>query len=150
MEHNILMEKFGPCGLLCEKCFAYEKGSIKYHAELLKANLGDFDIYAQRFVTLLENPVFIKYQNFKEMLNLFSEGSCMGCRKQDCHLFKACGVKQCSKDKKVDYCYQCNDFPCNNTGFDENLKRRWLTINEKMREVGLESYYNEIKDKPRY
>jgi len=123
MEQNVLMEKFGPCGLLCEKCFAYEKGSIKYHAEQLKANLGDFDVYAQRFVTLLEKPVFDKYQEFKEMLIVFSEGGCLGCRKQDCHLFKGCGVKQCYKEKKADYCHHCNDFPCNNTGFDENLKR---------------------------
>jgi len=150
MEQNTLMEKFGPCGLLCEKCFAYEKGSIKYHAGQLKDSLGDFDIYARRFVTLLEEPVFSKYKEFKELLDLFSHGSCKGCRKQDCHLFKTCGVKQCYKDKKVDYCYQCNDFPCNNTGFDENLNHRWLLINERIREIGLESYYNEIKDKPRY
>ena len=150
MDKNSLKDKFGPCGLLCEKCFAFDGGLIKYHADQLKRNLGDFDVYAQRFVTLLEIPVFDKYLEFKEMLSFFSEGSCMGCRKQDCHLFKGCGVKQCYKDKKVDFCYQCIDFPCNNTGFDENLKRRWLSINEKIREIGLESYYNEIKDKPRY
>lgn len=149
MEDN-LFDKFGPCGLLCEKCFAFEKGKIKHHAEQLKECLGGFDNYAKRFVTLLEEPVFDKYNEFKALLNLFSQGSCQGCRKQECHLFKTCGVKQCYKDKNIDYCYQCIDFPCNNSGFDENLKQRWLKINHKIREIGLEKYYSEVKDKPRY
>lgn len=145
-----LIDKFGPCGLSCDKCFAYDRGLIKHHAEQLKSKLGDFDNYAKRFVTLLEEPIFRKYPDFKELLNLFSKGSCQGCRNQDCHLFNDCRVKQCYKDKKVDYCFQCDDFPCNNTGFDENLKQRWLKINNKIKEIGLENYYSEIKDNPRY
>jgi hypothetical protein len=145
-----IIDKFGPCGLLCEKCFAYNNGQIKLHAEQLKNNLGDFDNYAKRFVTLLDEPVFDKYAGFKEFLNLLSSSNCQGCRKQECHLFKACKVRHCYKDKEVDYCYQCEDFPCNNTGFDDNLTQRWLSINHKIRKIGLESYYNEIKDQPRY
>jgi hypothetical protein len=147
---NDLTDKFGPCGLLCEKCFAFNNGRIKHHAEQLKYNLGNFDNYAKRFVTLLDEPVFDKYPDFKELLHLLSSGNCQGCRKQACHLFKDCKVKDCYKVKGVDYCYQCNDFPCNNTGFDDNLKQRWATINQKIRELGLENYYNEIKELPRY
>lgn len=145
-----LNDKLGYCGLFCEKCFAYDKGPIRFCAEQLKNNLGAFDNYAKRFVSLLEEPVFDKYPGFKEVLDLLSKGSCQGCRKQECQLFKDCKVKQCCKTKEVDYCYECTDFPCSNTGFDENLYQRWLTIHHKIREVGLEDYYNEIKDKPRY
>lgn len=145
-----LLDKFGPCGLLCEKCFAYEKGAIRQHAEKLKLHLGEFDNYAKRFVSLLNNSTFEKYPDFKEVLNFLSLGNCKGCRKQECHLFRACNVKQCYKDKKVDFCYQCPDFPCKNTGFDEKLEQRWLKLNNKIREIGLEEYYNEIKNKPRY
>ena len=147
---NKLINKFGPCGLLCEKCFAYNNGQIKYYAEQLKNNLGNFDNYAKRFVTLLNEPVFEKYADFKELLNLFSSNNCYGCRKQECHLFKDCKVRLCYKDKGVDYCFECKDFPCDSTGFDDNLEQRWLKINERIRENGLENYYNEIKDKPRY
>ena len=149
MQHD-LIDKFGPCGLLCEKCFAYVNGPIRYHAEQLKNNLGEFENYASRFVTLLDEPVFGKYPDFKALLDLMASNNCNGCRKQECHLFRDCKVKQCYKDKGVDYCYQCADFPCNQTGFDENLHKRWLKINQKIREVGLENYYSEIKDKPRY
>ena len=147
---DTFIDKFGPCGLLCEKCFEYYKGPIRFHAEQLKNNLGDFDNYAKRFVTLLNEPFFSKYPDFKELLNLLSSGNCQGCRKQECHLFRDCNVKHCYKEKGVDYCYQCKDFPCNNTGFDDNLKHRWLNINQKIRETGLENHYNVIKDKPRY
>jgi hypothetical protein len=145
-----LVDKFGPCGLLCEKCFAFENGPIKQHAEQLKNYLGSFDNYAKRFVTLLEEPVFTKYPDFKEVLVLLSSGKCKGCRKQDCHLFGNCKVKQCYKDKSIDFCFQCASFPCNNTGFDENLAMRWKAINHKIREIGLENYYEEIKNNPRY
>ena len=145
-----LIDKFGPCGILCEKCFAYKHGSIRLHADVLKKDLGEFDNYAKRFVTLLDEPNFGKYPEFKDLLNIFSTGDCSGCRKQECHLFKGCKVKDCYKNKEVDFCYQCKEFPCENTGFDDNLKQRWLIINNKIREIGLEKYYSEIKDKPRY
>lgn len=145
-----LKNKFGQCGLLCEKCFAFEGGSIQYHAEQLLANLGQFDNYAKRFETLLNEPKFEKYQDFKQMLQLFATENCKGCRLQECHLFTNCMVRDCYKGKGVDYCFQCNDFPCNDTGFDENLQNRWLAINNRIREIGLEKYYGEIKDKSRY
>ena len=39
----------------------------------------------------------------------------------------------------------------NNAVFlDEHLKRRWIQINKRMKEIGPESYYQETKDLPRY
>jgi hypothetical protein len=145
-----LKNKFGPCGILCEKCFAFDKGPIHHHSEKLKYYLGDFDNYAKRFVTLLDNPAFAKYPDFKELLNIFASANCHGCRKQDCRLFKGCKVKDCHKTENVDYCFQCSKFPCKDTGFDDNLKKRWLKINSRILEIGLDNYYVEIKDKPRY
>lgn len=145
-----LIDKFGPCGLLCEKCFAYDLGPIRSNAEQLKNHLGEFDLYAKRFVKLLDEPLFDKYPDFKEFLHLLSSNNCKGCRKQECHLFKNCKVRECYKTQKVEYCFQCVEFPCNNTGFDDNLRQRWLKINKKIREVGLENYYNEVKEKSRY
>jgi len=145
-----LLDKFGPCGLLCEKCFAYDTGPIHFHAEQLKINLGEFDNYANRFSTLLDEPKFGDYPVFKEFLGLLSVSNCQGCRKQECHLFIDCKVKDCYKKMKVDFCFQCADFPCDHTGFDENLEKRWLKINQRIIENGLDNYYNEIKDKPRY
>ena len=141
---------FGPCGLLCEKCFAYDHGPIHYHAQQLQIHLGSFDVYAQRFEKLLNKPVFKNYPEFKEFLNFLASDNCKGCRNDCCKLFINCKVKECYKKKKIDFCFQCSDFPCAQTGFDNNLQERWLKINERIKEIGIENYYHEIKDKPRY
>lgn len=153
-ESNISFERIkrqlGPCGIYCGKCFAFADGDIKRHSlELMKA-LGNFEPYAQRFVTLLEEPVFGKYPDFKEMLAHFANGGCKGCREDDCQIFKSCRVKQCAREKAVDFCFQCPEFPCDHTGFDENLQKRWIAINRRMKKIGVESYFAEIKDKSRY
>lgn len=145
-----IKKHLSPCGINCGKCFAFSAGDIKKHSMALKENLGNFDVYAQRFVELLNEPVFTKYPEFKEMLRYFSNVNCGGCRQEKCKFFKNCRVRDCSERKGVDFCFQCAEFPCNNTGFDENLRKRSVEINKKMKEVGVNVYYESIKDKPRY
>jgi len=150
MEDNHLLNRLAPCGLHCGKCFAFVDGDIRKYSLLLKESLGNFDICAERFSGLLNKPVFQKYPDFKEMLEYFTTVECQGCRNETCKLFDSCKVKECAKQKKVDFCFQCDEFPCNNTGFDEHLLKRSVDINQRMKEIGVENYYQEIKDKPRY
>ena len=150
MENREILNRLAPCGLHCGKCFAFANGDIAKHSSELQKSLGNFDIYAQRFVELLNEPAFCKYPEFKEMLSVLAEGTCNGCRKEHCKLFKSCNVRTCAEKKKVDFCFQCNDFPCDQTGFDDHLYERSVNINIHMREIGIESYFNEVKDKPRY
>ncbi len=150
MDYEIIKERLSPCGLHCGKCFAYKEGDIVKSSKALKKDLGEFDVYAKRFVKLLDRPIFEKYQDFKEMLEYFAIGDCSGCRNETCKLFKNCKVRLCSENKDVDFCFQCAEFPCNNTGFDEHLNERSVKINQRMKEIGVDNYYEEIKDKPRY
>ena len=150
MGYEFIKTRLSPCGLHCGKCFAFSEGKICQLSQELKYNLGDFDVYAERFVTMLDEPIFLKYSDFKEMLEFFSKGKCKGCRNEKCVMFKSCKVRECSENEGVDFCFECSNFPCNNTGFDEHLYKRWKDINVKMKMDGVETYYNEIKDKPRY
>lgn len=145
-----ILEALAPCGLNCEKCFAHMDGEIRKYSRLLKEKLGNFEVYAKRFETLLDNPIFGKYPDFKEMLDYFALGGCRGCRHEQCRLFAGCGVRSCHQAKGVDFCHTCDDFPCDHTGFDEPLRRRWIQINERIRMIGVARYYEEIRDKPRY
>jgi hypothetical protein len=147
---DLIKERIAPCGLHCGKCFAFHKSAIKELSKGLKNELGNFDVFAERFVDLLNEPVFKKYSDFKELLNYFSSVECKGCRNENCKLFKNCKVRECYKEKKVDFCYQCNDFPCNDTGFDQHLYKRFVEINLKIKSIGIENYFGEIKDKLRY
>ncbi len=150
MTSEFIKSRLAPCGLHCGKCFAFNDGDIKQKSTQLKKSLGNFDVYAERFTELLDEPVFVKYGAFKDMLYHFSEVNCKGCRKENCKLFKECKVRGCSDEKGVDFCFQCEEFPCNKTGFDEHLQKRSVNINKHIKEIGIESYYLEIKDKSRY
>jgi hypothetical protein len=150
MGYEKIKASIAPCGLSCENCFAYADGDIRRYSLKLKKKLGNFEAYARRFETLLGNPIFKKYPDFKEMLDYLASENCRGCRNEQCRLFKDCGVRGCHQEKQVDYCYQCREFPCGNTGFDGRLHKVWVAINEKIRSAGIEKYYEETKDRPRY
>ena len=150
MDYEYIKSRLSPCGLHCGKCFAFANGEIALLSKKLKDSLGNFDVYAERFVSLLNEPAFSKYPDFKVLLSLLSEPKCKGCRKEKCVLFKSCKVRECSEKRNVDFCFQCDDFPCNNTGLDEHLYKRSVSINQEMKDTGIEAYYAKVKDKPRY
>ena len=147
MKYDDITKFLAPCGLNCGKCQAYSEGEIKKNAAELKRLLGSFDRYAERFSNFL--PVFKNYPAFKVLLNQFSEANCKGCRQGDCK-YPHCGVAPCYKQKGVDFCFQCGEFPCDKTNFDPNLYKRWLATNQRMKEVGIEAYFEETKGQPRY
>jgi Protein of unknown function (DUF3795) len=139
-----------PCGLSCEKCFAHVDGDIRGYSINLKEKLGNFENYAKRFETLIGDPVFKKYPDFKEMLDYFAKANCKGCRNEQCKLFTDCGVRACHQERQIDFCYMCDEFPCKKTNFDEGLYKRWILINEKIKEIGIEDFFKKTKDRPRY
>jgi hypothetical protein len=147
MIYQDIVKVLAPCGLNCGKCQAYEEGEIRKHATELKKLLGSFDSYAVRFSKFL--PVFKNYSAFKELLNHFSSANCKGCRQGDCK-YPNCGVASCYKEKNLDFCFQCKEFPCSKTNFDSDLHARWLAMNSCMKEIGVEAYFEETKDQPRY
>ena len=69
--NEIIKKHIAPCGLHCGGCFAFNGGKIQKHSGELAKSLGNFDVYAQRFVTMLDEPVFENYQAFKSMLHYF-------------------------------------------------------------------------------
>jgi hypothetical protein len=150
MDPERIKASIAPCGLNCEKCFAHVDGDIRRYSRKLRKRLGNFEAYAKRYETLLQNPVFSRYPDFKEMLDYLASENCRGCRNEQCRLFKNCGVRGCHQEKGVDFCHQCGEFPCGNTRFDERLHKAWVAINEKIRKSGIEKYCDEAKDRPRY
>ncbi len=149
MEYNEILDILGPCGLNCKKCVLNKDGDIKHHAVELKKLLGSFDLYAERFGKLI-SPTFKEYSKFKGLLEYLTQVECKGCRKQECSIYPNCGVVDCYKEKKIDFCFQCSDFPCENTNFDPDLNRRWILMNKRIREIGIDAYCKESIKYPRY
>ena len=106
-----------------------------------------FESHYERFSSFV--PTFGKYPEFNEMLELLAGVDCAGCRGNESKR-KLCGIARCHKDKEIDFCFRCGEYPCDPEGIDEELRRRWIKINDRMKEIGVEAYFEEIKDKPRY
>jgi len=142
-----ILGTLAPCGLNCRKCFAYNEGEIKSLSKRLKKLLGNFDKYAERFSRFL--PEFDNYPSFKKLLDFFAHGNCTGCRNGTCK-HPDCGVFHCYKEKGVEFCFQCEEFPCDKTNFDLDLHQRWLEMNVRMKKIGIQKYFEESKRNPRY
>ena len=52
--------------------------------------------------------------------------------------------------KGIDFCYQCDEFPCNKTNFVTGLYKGWVMINEKIKKIGAETFYEKTRTRPRY
>jgi hypothetical protein len=150
MKDDHIKEAVAPCGLNCETCFAHVNGDIRRYSGKLKEALGNFEPYARRFETLLDASAFKAYPDFKAMLDYFASENCQGCRNEQCKMFKNCGVRPCHQARQVDYCHQCDDFPCDQTNFDPLMYSNWVRLNEKIKRVGLEEFYAVNRNRPRY
>jgi len=147
ISYEEVLQNLAPCGLNCSKCMAFADGLISRHARELSRLLGSFDTYAERFSKFI--PVFNDYPQFKNLLDFFTQADCRGCRKGECK-YPNCVVPECSRERKIDFCFQCDEFPCEKVTFDPHLKKRWLSMNRRMKEIGAERYCEETRNTLRY
>lgn len=143
-----LREILSPCGLDCGKCLANPDSPIACRARELREELGGFADYAPRFAEY--DPAFARYPAFAALLDhLADKGSCPSCRSGNC-LFQGCFVSRCTREKGLDYCADCAEFPCAGANLPFHLDALWRRSNQAIREMGAEAFYATIKDHPRY
>ena len=150
MNYKDIREITAPCGIDCKKCIAYSDGYVKETSARLTELLGpNFGVHAERFSKFY--PAMANYQSFKEMLQFFEDASCPGCRNGHPQ-FPNCGVATCPKIEsgEADFCFQCDEFPCERPEFHPSLEERWKNKNKRMAEIGVEEFYKETIDEPRY
>ncbi len=148
MTEKDILKRVAPCGLNCGACLAFEGGPIQRSSRELTELLGpNFIHYSKRLSAM--NPVLGKYPDFAEVLHFLAGGTCGGCRATGC-LYSDCRVRLCVRERGVDFCHQCPDFPCSGTGYPPELLERWRDNNEKLRGMGLAAYHEMIRSKPRY
>lgn len=147
MTNDDLLRRIAPCGLDCGRCLDNPDSPIGRHARALGRELGGFGRRAAFFAAL--DPVFAAYADFERLLDRLGRGGCRGCREGTC-LFADCRVKDCVKERGVDYCWQCARFEVCDPGLPPPLAERWREGNRRMREMGLEAYAGWLDAKPRY
>ena len=82
------------------------------------------------------------------------QARCDGCRGPlDLHWSPDCRMMLCAKEKGLQYCFQCQDFPCTsvNEFRSDGIPHHERTIanSERMKEIGLEAWIAEQKRKGR-
>ncbi len=142
-----ILERLAPCGLDCERCVRYEKGRVKRLATELAESLKGFENMAPKVTE--RAPVLEEYGAFVEVLGFLTQAECAGCRVGGCPL-PFCAARVCYQEKGVDYCFQCDEYPCGRNSYPEIFERRWRDNNDRMREVGVERFYLESLERPRY
>lgn len=150
MNRAQLLEKIAPCSLLCHTCGAYKNGLIcKTASQLFKYMDGVKEFYEKHNPSQVE-----KFIIFYENLENYSKGSCPGCRNGEhcgCSI-KGCFILKCTMEHNVDFCGECEEFPCNKTNilFDDEVYKQWLCGNQAIQREGIEVFWEENCRNPHY
>ena len=147
MEREDLLRKIAPCSLVCHTCTASKEGVIRCRAAEMLGLLEGFDTVAEKLVDHM--PPLAKYADFRLVLNSFAEASCEGCRGEQSP-WPDCPIAPCARSKGVDYCFECDEFPCQRVGADFALRERWLRGTRRMREIGAAAYCAEVEGRSHY
>lgn len=147
MEYQEVLRHLAPCGLDCNRCAGFKGGEIKALSLRLTELLGGYDRLANMQADKI--PAFSGYSQFKDVLAVFSQGTCGGCREADCSCPVNCIVKTCHKEKGVDFCFQCQEYPCSKQEHPL-LRQRWQQKNDRMKEIGVVQFFEEQNKMPRY
>lgn len=147
MDYEVILRELAPCGLDCSRCAAYGEGEIKKLSTMLNGSLENFEKIAEKMAGHV--PALAGFRQFKEVLEFFAGAVCPGCRSGGAQN-PFCSAKSCYKEKGVDFCFQCEEFPCSKSGYHSQLRDKWIANNSRMREVGVDQYYREQKSRPRY
>ena len=133
------MELVTYCGLYCDLCAARTR--IPHQAAALQAAMTEegWPFWGPTM------PGFTEFWSFLKKLGS-SEG-CFGCRAGGG--YAGCQIRVCAKERGLDLCSQCPDFPCEHV---EALAARYPTLiadNVRMKAVGLEQWLTEQKERVR-
>lgn len=147
MEKSEIFGKLSVCGLDCSRCADYENSEVRSLSskllELLKGYKGLARMKAEN------GPTFKGYPEFEQILGHFAKGTCGGCRSDNVQCPLECHAKTCVKERNIGFCFECDEFPCDRQ-FKGKLRERWIYINNRMKEIGVENYYIEQSQLPRY
>jgi len=142
-----VVARLAPCGIDCERCVRSEQGRVRRLAVELAGALEGFEKMAPRVADRV--PALREYGRFAEILDMFVQADCAGCRTGGSEL-PFCAARTCFREQGVDFCFQCKEYPCDRNRYPENLAQRWRACNDRMREAGAVQYYRESLQKPRY
>ena len=128
-----------PCGIYCGAC-ELGNGTVKDLAHKLQELIARYDIAEWAEYAGLEN-----YEVFAKGLGWFTQCDCPGCRAGGG--WPDCPMRRCAKEKGIEFCYECSDFPCEELLKFDKGAGVCVVNNRRIQEIGLESWLREQEEK---
>ena len=143
MNREELLRNVAPCGLVCYTCGGCDYGVLKECSKKLVNHLDGITDFLGK-----DTPSAKNIEAGYPMLEFFMDFNCPGCRDENhnCQI-ENCVYRECTKSKQIDFCAECDDFPCNKP---QLIPYEWEGANTRIREVGIERFFEEEKIKPHY
>jgi hypothetical protein len=131
----------------CASC-AYHRGDIVEEARDLMVYVDDY----QSLGLIAEAQGACDFEEFKRGLRWLAsqDEPCRGCRfGGGWSWWPDCPVRDCVMERGLDFCHQCDDFPCTRLKEEPLLGRKKVIVetNEEMRGVDLDDWMEKIKQK---
>lgn len=163
MEKEKLLDYVAPCSLLCYACPSLKTGTVAECARKLHNYWEGFcEFRSKHLPEESRDKWHAEFNAFDNTLQFLGGASCPGCRnnppssKAGWGCLDGCVIPACAKAHGVDFCAECNDFPCREakdffaTLGDDSITASWESETRRLREIGLEAYFEEKKDVSHY
>ncbi len=155
MDKEKILKAIAPCALCCYTCPSMKDGVIAQTAQKLHHYFDGFCEFNQMMLPERWRQREADFQAFDDKLVKYSKRHCNGCRDnthgQCC--IEGCFILECTSSHGVEFCAECAEFPCNKLKsdiFHPVVIAEWKEGNERIREVGIEQFYEEITSRSHY
>lgn len=158
MDRDQLLQYVAPCALLCYSCPGLKDGAISQCASRLCGYFEGYYDFNDANLPEKYRPWLDEFAAFERRLERFTQSTCPGCRsnpKPGAGCIEGCVVPSCVKEKGIDYCGECNDFPCEKARsffarINDVIGKDWENGSRRIGEIGIDAYFEERKDRSHY
>ncbi len=152
---NDILNAIAPCSMFCSTCTGCKYGDISFHAKELLRLLDGHKEFLEKNLKKEYRYKLDEFIIFQKKLKKYANPKCGGCRNggaSGCSI-KGCFINECTKEHNVNFCGECSLFPCdkvNSTVFKDSIIKKWLDGNTRIKQIGINLYYEERKNIPHY
>ena len=158
MDKQQLLHYVAPCSLFCYTCPALKDGAVSECAQKLCNYLEGYYDFNDENIPEKYRSWLPEFESFYKKLEGYTKSRCPGCRDNPspgAGCVEGCVVPSCVKEHEVDYCAECSEFPCQKAKdffltLNIVIERDWELGNKRIKEIGIEEYFNEKKEVSHY
>lgn len=158
MDKQKLLHYIAPCSLFCYTCPGLKDGAIAECAHRLCQYFEGYYDFNYENIPEQNRSWLNEFDSFYKKLDGYTNAECPGCRNNPypgAGCINGCVVPGCAKEHGVDYCAECSEFPCQKAKdffatVNNVIAKDWEYGSSRIREIGIENYFNERKATSHY